>query len=287
MIGGFHVSGSIAMLPSIPPEIQAAIDDGMTVVAGEAETRWGELLRAAYDGTLLPFYNFIEERPSLAGVPPPFAPSETLRPFMPPNQTSFDAGRGCPFKCSFCTIINVQGRKSRHRTADDVEQLLRAHLEEGVIRFFITDDDFARNRHWEQILDRIIELREGEKLPFTFLIQVDALAYRIPHFVEKCRRAGCLRVFIGLETINAANLLHAKKRQNKIADYRRMLQAWRSAGIITFCGYILGFPNDTVESILHDIDVIKAAAAAVLGFPLRRHDRLQIDPASITTLDGT
>ena len=151
----------------------------------------------------------------------------------------------------------MQGRKSRHRTADDIERLLRAHLEKGVIRFFITDDDFARNRHWEAILDRVIALREQENIAFTFLIQVDALAYRIPNFVDKCRRAGCLRVFIGLETVNPGNLLHAKKRQNKIGEYRRMLQAWRAAGIITFCGYILGFPEDTTASIEHDIEMLK------------------------------
>ena len=115
----------------------------------------------------------------------------------------------------------------------------------GVYRFFITDDDFARNRNWEPILDRIIELREKEGLYLRFIIQVDALANKIPGFIEKCRRAGCLRVFIGLENINPDNLLHAKKRQNKVTDYRRMLQAWRDAGVITFCGYILGFPADT------------------------------------------
>ena len=130
-------------------------------------------------------------------------------------------------------------------------------MPEGVIRFFITDDDFARNRHWEEIPDRVIELREQENIAFTFLIQVDALAYRIPNFIEKCRRAGCLRVFIGLETINPGNLLHAKKRQNKVGEYRRMLQAWRAAGIITFCGYILGFPQDTAASIEHDIEILK------------------------------
>ena len=69
--------------------------------------------------------------------------------------------------------------------------------------------------------------------------------------------AGCLRVFIGLETINPGNLLHAKKRQNKIGEYRQMLQAWRAAGIITFCGYILGFPEDTAASIEHDIEILK------------------------------
>ena len=74
--------------------------------------------------------------------------------------SSFDAGRGCPFQCSFCTIINVQGRKSRRRSPDDVERILRQNWEQGINRFFITDDNFARNKDWEPIFDRIIEIRE-------------------------------------------------------------------------------------------------------------------------------
>jgi hypothetical protein len=69
--------------------------------------------------------------------------------------------------------------------------------------------------------------------------------------------AGVRRVFIGLENINPDNLLGAKKRQNKITEYRTMLLAWKAARIITYAGYILGFPNDTVDSILRDIDIIK------------------------------
>ena len=64
-------------------------------------------------------------------------------------------------------------------------------------------------------------------------------------------------MFIGLENINPQNLAGAKKRQNKITEYRKMLLAWKQARVITYAGYILGFPNDTLESILHDIDVIK------------------------------
>ena len=256
VIGGFHVSGCLSMLDDLPWDLQEAINLGVTLFAGEAEGHIDTLLQDAFANRLKPIYNFIADLPGLQGAAVPYLPPERLQRYSPPIG-SFDAGRGCPFQCSFCTIINVQGRKSRYRTADDVERLLRAHLEKGVIRFFITDDDFARNRHWEEILDRVIELREQEKIPFTFLIQVDALAYRIPDFIEKCRSAGCVRVFIGLETINPRNLLHAKKRQNRIGDYRQMLQAWRAAGIITFCGYILGFPEDTVASIGNDIEIIK------------------------------
>ena len=66
---------------------------------------------------------------------------------------------------------------------------------------------------------------------------------------------GCRRIFIGLETINAANLKHANNRQNKLGEYRTMLQAWSAAGIITLCGYILGFPEVMVGSIKHDIEI--------------------------------
>lgn len=256
VIGGFHVSGCLSMLDTLPADLQAAVDAGVILYAGEAEGHIDTLLRDLVAGTARPIYNVMNDLPGLQGAAAPYLPPERLQRYSPPIG-SFDAGRGCPFQCSFCTIINVQGRKSRWRTPDDVEALLRAHLDRGVHRFFITDDDFARNRHWEEILDRIIEMRERDGLEFTFLIQVDALAYKIPNFIDKCRRAGCLRVFIGLETINAGNLLHAKKRQNKIGEYRTMLQAWRAAGVIVFCGYILGFPEDTVQSIEKDIEIIK------------------------------
>jgi hypothetical protein len=65
------------------------------------------------------------------------------------------------------------------------------------------------------------------------------------------------RVFIGLENINPDNLISAKKRQNKITDYREMLQKWRDHGAITYAGYILGFPSDSKDSILRDIEIIK------------------------------
>ncbi len=122
---------------------------------------------------------------------------------------------------------------------------------------FITDDNFARNKNWEEIFDRVIKLREEEGLKFKFIIQVDTLCHRIPNFVEKSGRAGVNRVFIGLENINPDNLKAAKKKQNRIGEYRDMLQAWKRIGALTYCGYIIGFPNDTPERVLHDIEVLK------------------------------
>ena len=255
-VGGFHVSGTMAMLESLDPQVQAAIDMGVSVFAGEAEGRLGNVLLDASMDSLQPVYNFMDDLPNIEGVATPLLPAERVH-LTAGATTSFDAGRGCPFTCSFCTIINVQGRKSRRRSPEDIERIVRANVEQGLHSFFITDDNFARNKDWEEILDRLIELREDGGLKISFIIQVDTLCHKLPNFIEKCRRAGVKRVFIGLENINPDSLLGAKKRQNKITDYRQMLLAWKHAGIVTYCGYILGFPGDTRESIIHDIEVIK------------------------------
>ena len=255
-IGGFHVSGTMAMLAERDPGVQDALDMGVTVFAGEAEGRFSQVLKDAYYGQLLPVYNFMDDLPNIAGVATPVLPAERVH-LTAGATTSFDAGRGCPFACSFCTIINVQGRKSRRRSPDDIERIVRANVSQGLHSFFITDDNFARNKDWEPILDRLIHLREVERLKISFIIQVDTLCHKLPNFIEKSKRAGVKRVFIGLENINPDSLLGAKKRQNKITDYREMLLAWKAAGIVTYCGYILGFPGDTRESIIHDIEVIK------------------------------
>ncbi|MCF3638356.1 radical SAM protein [Rhizobium sp. TRM95111] len=255
-IGGFHVSGCLSMLKDLPPDLQEAQALGISFFAGEAEDhRIDEVIADGYAGALKPIYNHVRHTPNLAGAPlPMLGKREISRIFS--SYSSFDLGRGCPFECSFCTIINVQGRKSRFRTPDDLEQIIRRNAAIGVTKFFLTDDNFVRNKHWEQFLDRLIALK-AEGLTFHIAIQVDTLAHKIPRFIEKCYRAGCDQVFIGLENINADSLEAAKKRQNRVEDYREMFLAWKKFPVVITCGYIIGFPNDTKESILHDIEVIK------------------------------
>jgi hypothetical protein len=255
-IGGFHMSGVIAMIEGNDPHLHEAQAMGLSVFAGEAEGRLDVVLRDAYAGQLKPLYNYMNDLPGIEGAPIPMLKSERVKRTSG-TVTSFDAGRGCPYQCSFCTIINVQGRKSRRRSADDIEAIVRTNVAQGLFRFFITDDNFARNKDWESILDRLIHLRSVEKLQISFIIQVDTLCHRLPRFIEKCAAAGVKKVYIGLENINPANLLAAKKKQNKITEYRGMLLQWQKAGILVYAGYITGFPADTGESILNDLEVIK------------------------------
>jgi radical SAM superfamily enzyme YgiQ (UPF0313 family) len=255
-IGGFHVSGCLSMLPEITPELKDAMDLGISLFAGEAEGRFEDVLKDAWRRELKPLYNFMDDLPSLDGVPMPILPATRVKR-TGGKITTFDAGRGCPFLCSFCTIINVQGRKSRRRSVDDIECIIRRNLAQGINRFFITDDNFARNTEWEIVFDRLIAMREGEKLNVKFVIQVDTMCHRLPHFIEKAGRAGVARVFIGLESINPDALLGARKKQNKVAEYRKMLLEWKKAGVTVFAGYIIGFPSDTPESVMRDIQTIQ------------------------------
>jgi pyruvate-formate lyase-activating enzyme len=255
-IGGFHVSGCMAMLKDMPPDLKEAQSLGISFFLGEAEDqRIDRVLEDAAANALVPIYDHLKHTPSLAGAPIPLlSPDEIAKDLN--RYASFDLGRGCPFECSFCTIINVQGRKSRFRTADDLERIVRANAANGINRFFLTDDNFARNRNWEEFADRLIALRK-QGLRVRLAIQVDTLTHRIPRFIEKCAWAGADQIFIGLENINADNLEAVKKRQNRIEEYREMFMAWKKYRAVITCGYIIGFPNDTYASIMRDIEILK------------------------------
>ena len=146
-------------------------------------------------------------------------------------------------------------------------------MAQGIKAFFITDDNLARNRDWETFFDRLIKLREEEGLKANLTIQVDTLCHRIPNFIDKAKRAGVMRAFIGLENINPDNLLAANKRQNKITEYRLMFQQWHERGVFTLAGYILGFPGDTkaIDPARHRDHQARAAG---------RHSRILLPDAA-------
>lgn len=254
MMGGFHVSGYLALLREIPPEIQALLDAGVTIVKGEVEDAWPGLLRDALAGRLQPLYDFLPNKPDLHDQPVPLIDRKYLRRFVASNFGTLDCGRGCPFQCTFCTIINVQGRTMRFRSAARVAQAVRENYRRhGISFYFFTDDNFARNRNWEAIFDALSSLREEERIPVQFMMQVDVLSWKIPLFVEKARRAGCTNVFIGMESLNPANLQAAGKRQNRVEEFQQLIEAYRAAEISTHVAYIIGFPHDSADSVRDDM----------------------------------
>jgi radical SAM superfamily enzyme YgiQ (UPF0313 family) len=257
MIGGFHVSGYLSLLTEIPPDIQQLLDEGITIVKGEVEETWGDLLCDAVNGRLKPMYDFLGDKPDLYEKPIPAIRKDYLRKFVAPNFGTLDCGRGCPFECSFCTIINVQGRKMRFRSAERIADAIRRNYhDQGITFYFFTDDNFARNKNWEAIFDALIRLREQENIPLKFMMQVDVLSWKIKNFVSKAQQAGCINVFIGMESVDPRNLAAAGKKQNNVREYSQLIQAYRSSDISTHVGYIIGFPFDSVDSVRRDLNYL-------------------------------
>lgn len=255
MIGGFHVSGMLAMV-GLTSDLRAALSKGIIHVAGEVEGgRLPAIVEDVIRGKAEPLYNFLVPTVDLTDLPIPRLTHQDFKGFASPFST-IDTGRGCVFMCDFCTIINVQGRTMRFRNPQQVIDFIRqSYIEAGVSHCFFTDDNIARNPHWRELFEGIIRLREEENIPFTFMMQSDLAARKIPpgDFFTMAARAGCNQVFFGVESVNRDNLRSQEKFQNQVSEYKDLVHHCHTLGISCHAGYILGLPFDTPSSIERDI----------------------------------
>ena len=255
LIGGFHVSGMLAMI-GVTADLRTAMSMGITLVAGEVEGgRLSAIVEDVLRGKAQPLYNLLTPTPSLLNVPIPRITKDEFENFSS-RFTTIDTGRGCVFTCDFCTIINVQGRTMRYRDPEQVVAFVReSYREAGVSHSFFTDDNTARNPKWRELFSKLIRMREEEKIPFTFMMQSDLAARKMPggDFFELAARAGCNQVFFGVESVNRENLRSKDKFQNQVSEYKDLIEHCHKLGITCHAGYILGLPFDTPASIKEDI----------------------------------
>ena len=255
LIGGFHVSGMLAMI-GLTADLRHAMSKGITLVAGEVEGgRLSAIVEDVLKGRAQPLYNFLNPTPELFNVPIPHITKDEFENFAS-RFTTIDTGRGCVFNCDFCTIINVQGRTMRYRDPKQVaEFIIQSFHESGVSHSFFTDDNTARNPRWRDLFGELIRIREEEKIPFTFMMQSDLAARKMPggDFFKLAARAGCNQVFFGVESVNRENLRSKDKFQNQVSEYTDLVAHCHSLGITCHAGYILGLPFDTAESIKQDV----------------------------------
>ena len=255
IMGGFHTSGTINMLSDQEPDIQEIYREGICVVSGEVEGKWEGILADYLHGRLKPLYSFAQDLQNLVDIddaPLPRTSAKTMKHFAYPSFATADTSRGCPFACTFCTIINVQGRKMRERSPQSIAAMMRKnYLEHGLSFYFFTDDNFARKKLWRETFEEIIKLRE-EGLDVSFMMQVD-LAKKPKDFVALAARAGCTQVFIGMESVNSQNLEAEGKKQNKVEEYRAIIKEWHDAGVLVHTGYIIGLPWDSTNQVEADV----------------------------------
>ena len=271
VIGGFHVSGSISTMfdgigaddekrkdvpcPHImPPEVQKLMADGIIVCHGEAEKVWVQILSDIVAGR--PQLLYRGGKPSLENAPMPEYPNHYFDDFATEMYT-LDTNRGCPFACNFCTIINVQGRVQRFRDPKAITEMVRQICDQkGSFSGFFTDDNFARNPLRDAILDGLAKLRQQD-YKIGFMVEADLASFQLPGFIPKLAAAGCSQVFLGLESLNQAVLKDARKHQNQVTNFPKMIDALHQNGIGVHAAFIIGWPVETRESILASIEELK------------------------------
>ncbi len=158
-----------------------------------------------------------------------------------------ESGRGCPYGCEFCTVTGFFGDSIRFRTNESVvnELLLlkaRARSERGQIAVFFIDDNFAINSKRTKSLLRDI-IAAGAQV--HWVAQISANLLRDEELVDLIAASGGKWIFIGMESIDPANLASVNKGFNKPGEYAAVLERLARRNVYAITSFIFGMDNDT------------------------------------------
>lgn len=239
---GYYVvaGGSYA---SLCPEQYAGLAD--TVVAGEAEYIWPQFCLDFEAGRPKALYQETGTV-SLADSP---VPRFDLLDVSRYQSMSLQFSRGCPFRCEFCDIIVMFGRKPRTKALEQVERELDALRLLGARNVFFVDDNLIGNKRLaKELLYFLRDYQERHGYRFQFGTEASLNLAQDKELLEAFRAAGMSWVFIGIESPDEASLREAQKMQNTHQDILASVRTVYSHGMDIFAGFIVGFDNDTVAT---------------------------------------
>jgi radical SAM superfamily enzyme YgiQ (UPF0313 family) len=241
--------------PHVSYWIEEALGHVDAVVVGEAETVWPRLLADAEAGTLNKVYR--GEAAPLLGLPTPRY-DLLERKFVVPRV--LQATRGCPFSCSFCSVPDLNPG-FRVRPIDEViRDIATGHFplfwQEKVVWFW--DDNLLVKRKWAKDL-----LRELAGLDKWWLTQASIDIVKDRELLDLMERSGCIGIFLGIESLDDADLKSVGKRQNKTVEYQDAIARLHDRGICVMAGFISGFDDQNPDAILATSDRLNAIGVDV------------------------
>ncbi|HEX7191167.1 MAG TPA: radical SAM protein, partial [Thermoanaerobaculia bacterium] len=258
---GFFVvaGGSYA---SLCPEAYEEIADA--VIAGEAEYIWPQFCRDYEAGEAKPLYRECGEV-SLRDSPPPRYDLLKIDRYA---MVSLQFSRGCPFRCEFCDIIVMFGRKPRTKTPEQVCRELDVLRERGVRNVFFVDDNFIGNKpQARELLRAIHEYQRVHDYNFRFGTEASLNLAQDEELMTLLHEANFQWVFIGIESPDEESLRETLKLQNTREDMQTSLHKIYRHGVDVFAGFIIGFDHDTTKTfdLQHDFIVHSGIQVAMVG----------------------
>jgi radical SAM superfamily enzyme YgiQ (UPF0313 family) len=228
VLGGYH--------PTAMPE--EAIQHADSIVLGEAEASWPELLSDAKNGKLKRFYN-ADNDIDMAIIPPIRRDLITLNPILGAVQST----RGCSNKCEFCAIGSFCKHGVKIRPVNNVVQ----EIKQMPNRIFIFHDPHLTSNpnYAKELFKEMIHQNVNKKWLANGTTNV--LSKIDEEFLDLASKAGCLEWFVGFESVSQKALNGIKKTHNKVENFKKLIKKLHDHGMIVQGGIIFGFDEDTPD----------------------------------------
>jgi radical SAM superfamily enzyme YgiQ (UPF0313 family) len=238
VVGGIHAT-------VLPEEVKNYAD---SVVIGEAEYLWPDIIHDVQKGRIKPFYRSKEP------IDMKHSPIPKYELFTPGNYpiVSVQTSRGCPHDCNFCVASKVYGQKYRVK---DIEQVLeevaciRKYLRSTHV-LFADDNLFATREYAKRLLRELIPMR------IRWLGTSDISIANDPELLELMKQSGCVSIYIGLESLSADTLRTVDRhgwKFRQLSNYSAYVRRIQDHGIGVVGSFVAGFDNDTIQ-IFDDIE---------------------------------
>jgi len=236
VLGGYMAS-------LMPEEAKKRAD---SVVVGDGEEAFVNLIQDFKNGTLQPFYDCSLNKLTYPLPRYDLLTSKNIGDFLP-----VQAGRGCPNSCSFCSVYCLYRNRYLKRDLDEVLRDIREVGRLGYRKFLLLDDNIYSDKvYLAGLCDEI------KKLKMQWMSQCSISVADDPDMLKRLADSGCISLSFGLESISQESLNAMRKGWAKPERYTAQIRAVEAAGIDVSTEMVVGADGDTLESIENTADFI-------------------------------